>query len=102
LAQRGQGVCVHKHHAPVPQPDRSAVWLKAQQAPQIAVRGVFEGHGAVCLALGLKGHFLDIFKINSRNGLHARASLKNDHLMNFSHFKCIKCTISWECSDLTP
>jgi hypothetical protein len=38
---------MHKHHAPVAQPNGAAVGLKAQQATQIAVRGVFEvfGHG---------------------------------------------------------
>ena len=42
LAQRRQPDGVHQHHAPVAQPDGAAVGLEAQQATQVAVRGVFE------------------------------------------------------------
>jgi hypothetical protein len=49
---------------------------------------------ADCLAVRLEGHFLDIFKSVTKDARLPGRLPEIDHLVNFSRFACIKCTIS--------
>jgi hypothetical protein len=81
---------VQQHHAVLSQPDGTADRIKAKQAPQIAVWGVFEvgWHGKLFFELS---YFLDITRLVPVLPLFGVIQCKFYHLIKCSTHECFKC-----------